>query len=87
MCDDTAALTAQIASLDNLITLYLAALTALVNDGVKSYTLNTGQTVQTVTALDIGSLQDKLNSAYNLKDVLCARLNRGSGGTQMVPFC
>ncbi len=46
--------------------------------GVQSYTLDTGQSRQTVTKLDIGALQRAIDSLYNRCATLEARLN-GSG--------
>jgi len=47
-------------------------------NGVKSYTLDTGQTRQTVTKEDMGALNDTLNGLYNRLATLDARLN-GTG--------
>lgn len=46
--------------------------------GAQSYTLDTGQTRQTVTKLDLTSLQRTIDSLYNRCATLEARLN-GSG--------
>ena len=46
--------------------------------GVQSYTIDTGQTRQTVTRQDLSSLQNKLDGLYNRLVTLEARLN-GSG--------
>lgn len=57
---------------------YEDAATALAGGGVQSYTLDTGQSRQTVTRLDLRALQDKIDSLYNRLATLEARLN-GSG--------
>jgi hypothetical protein len=59
------------------IALYEDAAAALAG-GVQSYTLDTGQSRQTVTKLDLNSLQKTIESLYNRCATLEARL---SGGT------
>ena len=59
------------------IVAYENAATALAA-GVQSYTLDTGQSRQTVTKLDISALQKTIDSLYNRCATLEARLN-GSG--------
>ena len=46
--------------------------------GVQSYTLDTGQSRQTVTKLDLSAIQNTIESLYNRCATLEARLN-GSG--------
>lgn len=46
--------------------------------GVQSYTLDTGQSRQTVTKLDLSAIQKTIESLYNRCATLEARLN-GSG--------
>lgn len=46
--------------------------------GVQSYTLDTGQSRQTVTKLDLDAIQKTIESLYNRCATLEARLN-GSG--------
>ena len=48
------------------------------SSGVQSYTLDTGQTRQTVTKLDLSSIQKSIIGLYNLYATLEARLY-GSG--------
>jgi hypothetical protein len=55
------------------------AITALLIDKVQSYTLDTGQTRQTVTKFDIVKLTATRDSLLNQYSVLCARL--GIDGT------
>jgi len=61
------------------IVAYEDALTALAA-GVQSYTLDTGQSKQTVTKFDLGKLNEIVESLYNRCATLEARLN-GSGTT------
>ena len=68
---------AQIIAYDN-------AITALAANPVQSYTLDTGQSRQTVTRFDLASLQRQLASLENKLATLCARLN-GSGVFRGVP--
>lgn len=46
--------------------------------GVQSYTLDTSQSRQTVTKLDLGDIQKTIDSLYNRCVTLEARLNGGS---------
>lgn len=55
---------------------YEAAAAAL-GAGVQSYTLDTGQTRQTVTKLDLSALQKSIDSLYNRCATLELRLNGG----------
>lgn len=55
------------------------ALLALADGTILSYTLDTGQTRQTVTKNDVSSVNRVLNSLYNRCATLEARLN-GAGG-------
>lgn len=59
------------------IVAYETAADALVT-GVQSYTLDTGQSRQTVTKLDISALQRTIDSLYNRCATLEARLNGGT---------
>lgn len=52
--------------------------------GVQSYTLDTGQTRQTVTKLDLSAIQKTIDSLYNRCATLEARLN-GSGTVTVRP--
>ena len=60
------------------IVAYEDAALALGTGGVQSYTLDTGQSRQTVTKLDLEWMQKALDSLYNRCATLEARLN-GSG--------
>ena len=46
--------------------------------GVQSYTLDTGQSRQTVTKLDLGDIQKTIESLYNRCATLQARLTGGT---------
>lgn len=57
---------------------YEDAVTALSLGGVQVYSLDTGQSKQTVTRLNLGTLTQTLDSLYNRLATLQARLNGGS---------
>ena len=63
------------------IVAYEDALTAFATTNTQSYTLNTGQTQQSVSRGDIGKINKIIDSLYNRCATLEARLN---GGTTMV---
>lgn len=65
------------------IVAYEDAATALAG-GVQSYTLDTGQSRQTVTKLDLSAIQRAIDSLYNRCATLEARLN-GSGTVTVSP--
>lgn len=65
------------------IVAYEDAALALAN-GVQSYTLDTGQSRQVVTKLDLSDLQKTIDSLYNRCATLEARLN-GSGTVTVRP--
>ena len=72
---DTAWLDARIAKTKTMIVAYEDATEALAVNRMASYRLDTGQTAQTVTALDLGSLrleldrlEDRLETLYALRD-------------------
>lgn len=68
-----------------LIVAYEDALLALsARDGIKTYKIDTGQSVQTVTAEDIGPMNKIVDSLYNRCATLEARLN-GSGVVTVRP--
>ena len=52
--------------------------------GVQSYTLDTGQSRQTVTKLDLGAIQKNIDSLYNRCATLQARLT-GNGTVTVIP--
>jgi hypothetical protein len=69
----------RITAIEAIIPVYEAAITAL-GAGIQSYTLDTGQTRETVTKLDLAQLKRTLDSLYNTLATLNARCN---GGTVM----
>lgn len=71
-------LIARIDALEVLIVAYETALTALITGGVVSYTLDTGQSKQTVTKQDVTKLQEALDGLMNQLAVYEARLT-GNG--------
>jgi len=75
---DATFLQARIDATKAQIIAYEDAATALASGGVQSYTLDTGQSRQTVTRLDLDNLQKTIGSLYNRLATLEARLN-GSG--------
>jgi hypothetical protein len=81
---DAAFLQARIDATKAQIIAYEDAATALASGGVQSYTLDTGQSRQTVTRLDLDNLQKTIDSLYNRLATLEARLN-GSGTVTVRP--
>ena len=75
---DRAFIQARIDATKAEIIAYEDAALALATGGVQSYTLDTGQTRQTVTRLELSSIQRTIDSLYNRCATLEARLN-GSG--------
>lgn len=60
------------------IVAYEDAALALSTNGIQSYSLDTGQSKQNVTKLDLDKIQKTIDSLYNRCATLEARLN-GSG--------
>lgn len=70
--------TARLASIEAQIVAYEAAIVALGTAGAtESYTLDTGQSRQTVTRANLKELNDVYNSLINLHTVISARCNGG----------
>lgn len=63
-------------SLIKQIDAFEAAMVALGDNNVQAYTLDTGQTVQKVTKLDLEWMTGTLNSLYNQYTVIEARMKR-----------
>jgi hypothetical protein len=59
------------------LTIYLDAIDALVSGRVQEYRLDTGQTVQNVTRLDLDKLQIEVDRILNRIATLEARCNGG----------
>lgn len=66
----------RITVIQNQITAYESAITFLITNPTKSYTLDTGQSRTTVTRVDLESLQNNLDILYNRLDVLDAIVNK-----------
>ena len=64
---------ARITKTQELIVAYEDALLALGTGGVQEYRLNTGQSDQKVTKMDVKDLQNTLDSLYNTLVTLGAR--------------
>ncbi len=73
---DTAFIQGRIDAIKIMIVAYEDALLAIAG-GALSYTLDTGQSRQTVTRQDVRSMQKTLDSLYNTCATLGARLNGG----------
>lgn len=71
-------LQARITATQAQIIAYETAIDAIVVGGIASYTIDTGQTNQTVTKLNLATTQRTLDSLYNRCATLEARLT-GSG--------
>ena len=74
----------RIAATKALIIVYEDALTALVNNGIQRYVLDTGQSRSEVTKIDVPKLSAQLDGLYNRLATQEARLN-GSGTTIVRP--
>lgn len=72
-------------AIESMINAYEAAIIAISTDGVQSYTLDTGQTNQVVTKLDLTRLQNKYESLLALHQTICKRLGEVSSGTIVRP--
>ena len=73
---DRTHLEARIAKTKVLITAHEDAIEAILAGGaMQAYTLDTGQSRQSVTRADLSNLEKTLDSLYNRLDVFCARLN------------
>jgi len=74
----------RIAAVEKQIVAFEAAMFALGNDNIQAYTLDTGQSIQKVTRLDIEWMTNVINSLYNQHTVMTARMN-GTGATIGTP--
>lgn len=81
---DAAFLIGRITVTKALIIAYEEAILQISTGAVQSYTLDTGQSVQTVTKLNLNTLNESLGGLYNRCATMEARLN-GSGTTMVVP--
>lgn len=71
-------LLARIEATEQLITAYEDAILKLTSDGVQQYSIDTGQSRQTVTRADLSHLQSQVGGLYNRLATLHARLNSAS---------
>ena len=74
----------QLTAVKAMILVYNAAILALAINGVQSYQLDTGQTRQFVTKLNLASLRTTRDALLNEVATLEARLGCG-GSTHVVP--
>lgn len=81
---DATFLQEQIDQIKAIITAYNATILALTIGQNSQYTLDTGQTRQTVTKLDLDKLREDRQSYMNELATLDARLN-GSGSLTVTP--
>jgi hypothetical protein len=66
----------RLAAIEAQIIAFEGAMLALGNDNIQAYTLDTGQTVQKVTRLDLEWMTGALDGLLNQHTVLQARLKR-----------
>ena len=78
-------LEARLAAVKLQIVAYETALTALAKPEVYSYTLDTGQSKQTVTRNEIGRLQDTLDVLIARYQQLAAICSGGGGTVNVTP--
>jgi hypothetical protein len=71
---------AKVDKLKETINEYEDAALALATGQIAQYSYNTGQTIQTVTKLDIQKLEDVINMLYNRLAILCNRYPECTGG-------
>lgn len=83
-CNDFAYLSARIAATEAAIEQYENAELALTTGGVQSYTIDTGQSRQTVTRADLTQIRTGVDGLYNRRATLIARRD-GCGVTHMRP--
>ena len=83
-CDDSAFLQQRLTACEAAITAYETALAAFAVGGVQSYTMDTGQTRQTVTKANLTEIRRMRAELMNERAILRAQLGRG-GHTHVVP--
>jgi hypothetical protein len=84
MCINSTWLETRITAVQAQIDAYESAILALGTGNIQWYDLDTGQTRQRVTKLDLGDLNNVLGSLYNRFSMLCVRKN-GTGVTISKP--
>lgn len=83
-CNDYQYLSARIAAAETAIEQYEAAELALTTGGVQSYTIDTGQSRQTVTRVNLTEIRNAIDGLYNRRATLLARRD-GCGVTTARP--
>ncbi len=84
-CNDYAYLSARIAATEAAIEQYENAELALTTGGVQSYTIDTGQSRQTVTRANLKEIREGVDGLYNRRATLIAR--RDGCGVSTVRPC
>lgn len=84
-CTDYTFLTARIQATEAQIIAYEDAATALANGTIQQYSLDTGQSRQSVTKIDVKVLNDAIDGLYNRRATLIAR--RDGCGVSTVRPC
>jgi hypothetical protein len=82
---DTTFLSERIAKTKELIVAYDDAILALLSGNHQKYMLNTGQSEQQVTRLDLDSLQKTKDALYSQLNDLEARLGNGESVITVIP--
>jgi len=80
---DTVWIDARIARTKTMIVDVENAIDALAVQGMSSYRLDSGQTAQTVTKVDLGSLRLELNQLDNRLATLCAKRDGAAFNSRM----
>lgn len=80
---DTAWIDARIARTKTMIIAYEDAILAL-STGAQSYRLDTGQTAQTVSKAELGSMRLELDQLDNRLSTLCARRDGAAFNSRML---
>ena len=84
MSIDSTFLQARIDATKTQIVAFEAAVLAIGTGGIEEYLIDTGQTRQRVTKLDLSLLQKTIDSLYNRLATLCARRD-GTGVVTVRP--
>lgn len=77
---DKTFLQARKTALETEITELETALSGLATGAIQQYSLNTGQTVEAVTKVNMGTINRVLEGKYALLQTVCNNLNPGSAG-------
>lgn len=74
----TSFFTERLQKTESQIASYEDAIDFLIANPTRSYTLDTGQSSQTVTRYNLKDLQDQLNILYSRRDSILARCGNGT---------